>query len=143
MTAEALTVAEAERIVREHIRRDPRILGPLYRYVLRNSPWEWLYAIQAGKDGPIKIGVTSGRPRDRLKTLQCGNPEELRGIAAWRAMPGEEKYLHETFAYVRIRGEWFRPVPELVDHVLLAGADFCDWTPLTPEEKADFERDVL
>ena len=75
----------------------------------------FLYAIQAGgESGPVKIG-TAKDPDARLKTLQTGNPEPLAGIAAWRALPYEERALHERFAEHRIRGEWFRPAPEVLE----------------------------
>jgi hypothetical protein len=107
----ALTLAEAARIMREALRRHSFL---------------WMYAIQAGEDGPIKLGVTR-KPSDRLATLQVGNAAELRGLAAWRILPLEEKQIHDEYAYARIRGEWFRPVPELVEFVLLAGREFEDW----------------
>jgi antitoxin (DNA-binding transcriptional repressor) of toxin-antitoxin stability system len=88
----------------------------------------WLYAIQAGDDGPIKIGVTNS-PSARLATLQQGNAEELHGLAAWRGLVLEEKQLHAEFDHVRIRGEWFRPAPELVEFVCALGGDFEDWEP--------------
>jgi hypothetical protein len=87
----------------------------------------FIYAIQAGgARGPIKIGVTDN-PAERLKTLQQGNHLELHGIAAWWDFRFVEKSLHEQFASARIRGEWFRPVPELVDTVVAIGGEFCDW----------------
>lgn len=84
------------------------------------------YAIQAGTDGPIKIGVTVN-PGARLKTLQTGNHEVLVGLAAWPVAEFEERDIHETYAYARRRGEWFHPDPELVEFVLRAGGDFEDW----------------
>lgn len=90
------------------------------------KPTIWLYAIQAGEDGPIKIGITNS-PWQRLETLQQGNAETLRGIAAWRSHPFEEKDIHKEYDYARIRGEWFRPFPELVYMVLMLGGNFCDW----------------
>jgi hypothetical protein len=88
----------------------------------------WLYAIQAdGDDGPIKIGVTNW-PATRIVTLQQGNAAELRGLAAWPALREEERMLHAEFAHARIRGEWFRPIPELVERVMLLGGFFDDWT---------------
>lgn len=100
----------------------------MLRQAHRERPglFTWAYAIQAGEHGPVKIGVTNS-PATRLTTLQQGNAETLHGIAAWRAPACEEKQIHEDFAHARIRGEWFRPVPELVDLVLLLGGYFDDW----------------
>lgn len=86
----------------------------------------WVYAIQAGEGGPVKIG-TAKTPWERLKTLQTGNHEDLRGLAAWRAWPVEEKQIHKEFAHAHIRGEWFHPDPDLIELVLRLGDDFCDW----------------
>jgi hypothetical protein len=89
--------------------------------------FSFVYAIQAGEGGPIKIGI-SDKPWERIETLQQANAEKLIGLAAWHTLKSEEKELHREFAYARIRGEWFRPVPELVELVLAMGGEFCDWT---------------
>jgi hypothetical protein len=98
------------------------------RQAHREQPglFTWIYAIQAGENGPIKIGIATN-PTERLKTLQQGNAADLRGLAAWRAPSCEERQLHREFDYARIRGEWFQPVPELVDLVLRLGY-FEDWS---------------
>lgn len=98
----------------------------LWNAAIRRDPGQYVYAIQAGENGPIKIGITTW-PADRILTLQQGNAEELRGIAAWPSLPVEEKDIHREFAYARIRGEWFHPVPDLVEMVLAMGGLFCDW----------------
>jgi len=100
----------------------------MLRYLHRTQPglFTWIYAIQAGERGPIKIGRTEN-PAQRLVTLQQGNAERLRGIAAWVAVSIEEKQLHQEFADVRLHGEWFQPVCELVELVTALGGDFCDW----------------
>lgn len=103
----------------------PTELGGLTRTYLRKCN-TWLYAIQADEDGPVKIGKTVN-PADRIKTLQTGNPTELRGLAAWRAMECEEEQLHCEFAYAHVRGEWFEPVPELLALVDVLGGDFEGW----------------
>jgi Meiotically Up-regulated Gene 113 (MUG113) protein len=109
-----LTLAQAARIWRK-ARREHR------------DRLVWLYAIQAGVDGPVKIGLTQKSPAKRVRTLQQANAETLRGLAAWRAFPFEEKQLHDEFADARLRGEWFRPVPEPLTLVLALGGDFDEW----------------
>ena len=101
--------------------------APIYRAALATAEPIFAYAIQAGEDGPIKIGLAK-RPAQRLRTLQTANAEHLRGLAAWRVLPFEERDIHAEYAYARIRGEWFKPVPELVEFVTMAGGDFDDWT---------------
>jgi hypothetical protein len=66
----------------------------------------FIYFIQSGEDGPIKIGY-SGRPDRRLPQLQTGNPREL---ILRHVIPGDtsvERQLHTRFEPARIRGEWF------------------------------------
>ncbi len=86
----------------------------------------WLYFIQQGCDGPIKIGLARD-PADRLRTLQQGNPVELHLIGVYRAFAVEERELHDQFEQWRLRGEWFTPNAELAliidlltDHDVLA-----------------------
>lgn len=67
---------------------------------------EFVYFVQLGDDGPIKIG-RAGEPRKRLSALQVGNPTEL---VLRDVVPGDlvlEKALHQRFEPARIRGEWF------------------------------------
>jgi hypothetical protein len=113
-------------------------IAPIIRQFYRENSHRmtWLYAIQAGHSGPIKIGLAQC-PAERMATLQTGNAEKLRGIGAWRVVPEEERWLHEDFAHARIRGEWFRPVPELVEYVTYHGSTFYDW------DLAQLKRDRL
>ncbi len=76
-----------------------------------------VYFVQAGEGGPIKIGVASN-VRERLQTLQTGSAVVLRLLGvAYDATAPEEAALHERFAAHRIRGEWFRPAADLLEHV--------------------------
>lgn len=66
----------------------------------------FIYFIQSGDDGPIKIGF-SNRPDRRAPELQTGNPREL---LLRHVVPGDramEKQLHRRFEPALIRGEWF------------------------------------
>jgi predicted GIY-YIG superfamily endonuclease len=72
----------------------------------------YVYFLQAGKDGPIKIGATSELER-RLKQMQTGNHLELNYIACIPCdNKGEalklEADFHRFFLRQRIRGEWFK-----------------------------------
>ena len=91
------------------------------------TPRTYLYAIQHGEGGPVKIGVAKN-PAKRLRDLQIGNPVTLNGIAAWRCLPGDEAELHELFGEARLRGEWFWPTHELLAYVLHEGGEWEDWT---------------
>jgi hypothetical protein len=75
-----------------------------WRSHLRSS--EYVYFIQSGPDGPVKIGL-SNNPGRRLPQLQTGNPDELQ---LRHVLPGGhsvEERLHRRFEPARIRGEWF------------------------------------
>jgi Meiotically up-regulated gene 113 len=66
----------------------------------------FIYFIQSGEHGPIKIGY-SNKPARRVPELQTGNPDEL---LLRHIIPGDlmvERKLHERFEPARIRGEWF------------------------------------
>lgn len=109
--------------------------GPLYREVGRlwaqiereHPGWfKWLYVIQAGEDGPVKIGV-SDNPAERLRTLQQANAEELRVLCCWSTLTTEEKDWHRQFAHARLRGEWFEPLPELIAEATMIGDWYMEW----------------
>jgi len=66
-----------------------------------------IYFIQAGEDGPVKIGRAKD-PVARLAGLQTGSSERLY-IRAVLDEPDEcEEYLHDILDAVRVKGEWFR-----------------------------------
>jgi hypothetical protein len=72
----------------------------------------FVYFVQRGADGPIKIGyaVKVGRRIDQLQTA-CAEP--LRLLATLPALPMMERELHEKFSDLAIGGEWFRPAPPI------------------------------
>lgn len=72
----------------------------------RLSASTYVYFIQDGERGPVKIGL-SKQPTQRLQKLQTGNPREL---LLRHVIPGDravEHGLHQRFAPARIRREWF------------------------------------
>jgi hypothetical protein len=76
-----------------------------------------VYFLQAGTNGPVKIGYVNGRTRlvNRIEVLQCGNAEKLRLIGVLDpAGYKTESWLHGLFAEERIRGEWFNPHPDIL-----------------------------
>lgn len=54
----------------------------------------------------IKIGYSES-PLSRAGNMQTGNPHELELMAVIPGDTGLESYLHERFAELRVRGEWF------------------------------------
>lgn len=69
-----------------------------------------VYFIQAGPDGPIKIGV-SHDVAARLVNLQTAHWEELRLLGTAIGGFELERDLHAAFAAHRLKGEWFAISP--------------------------------
>lgn len=67
-----------------------------------------IYFIQAGEDGPVKIGKANN-PQKRLAVLQTGSSDRLYIRAVLDAPDEAEKHLHKTLAGAKMRGEWFSP----------------------------------
>lgn len=76
-----------------------------------------VYFIQAGTDGPIKIGYAAS-VADRLSQIQTCNPIELRLLGVVRgAARGLEMLLHREFGDAHVRGEWFCPTKTLLRRI--------------------------
>lgn len=76
----------------------------------------FVYFIQAGHDGPIKIGISTNVPA-RLASLQTSVPYKLRLLVT---IPGDvciERQLHREHALDRLEGEWFRPTGAILRRV--------------------------
>lgn len=85
-----------------------------------------IYFIRMGKDGPIKIGKTNGHPWARLAELQTGNPYKLELVAYISAPDQIEEQLHAYFDEYRMEGEWFQPVPEVLEFAALVSESRLD-----------------
>lgn len=78
----------------------------------------WVYFIQRGADGPIKIGFTTREPEERLAQLQVGSPDQLLLIGyepAWTI--SYERELHKRFSEHKLSREWFEPTAPILDHI--------------------------
>lgn len=67
-------------------------------------------------DFPIKIGISSS-PVWRLHKMQTSMPYD---VVLLGVMPGDlsaEKMLHLDFRHLRLRGEWFRRDPSILEFV--------------------------
>jgi hypothetical protein len=77
------------------------------------KPEQWVYFIQAGSEGPIKIGIADS-PALRLRELQTGNHLPLTLL---KAVPGGkdlETELHRELAAYRLCREWFEATAEVL-----------------------------
>ena len=84
----------------------------------------FVYFIQDGNRGPVKIGLSQD-PERRLPKLQTGNPREL---FLRHVIPGDltvERGLHQRFAPARIRREWFGG-PQYLPIILAFAAGLAD-----------------
>lgn len=70
----------------------------------------FIYFIQAGTRGPVKIGWTVRNPFGRLAFFQTGHWQTLRLVRQFPGTVPDERALHKRFAEYRIRNEWFWPV---------------------------------
>jgi hypothetical protein len=83
----------------------------------KDDPEAWMqtqmyvYFVQQGENGPIKIGRASNVAR-RVRQIQVSNPAPLRLLAS---IDGDrEMEMHERFMKSCISGEWFKPEDELL-----------------------------
>lgn len=72
-----------------------------------------VYFIQSGTDGPVKIGIAEN-PRARMRHMQTGCPDRLRLLHAAPGGPEREAELHAWLAPHHLRGEWFKPVDQVL-----------------------------
>jgi hypothetical protein len=73
-----------------------------------------IYFIRDEATQVIKIGYTAGDGESRLRDLQTGCPGELVVLLEIEGSKQDETAWHQRFAAARERGEWFRPVAELL-----------------------------
>jgi hypothetical protein len=76
----------------------------------------YVYFIQRGPDGPIKIGWSEDVER-RLSELQTANAEPLHVLGKIEGTMADEAATHAKFASFRMEAEWFRSCPEILDYV--------------------------
>jgi len=76
----------------------------------------YIYFIQQGGDGPVKIGFTKD-VENRMKNLQTANPKPLDLLVFYPGNEEMEKELHYRFDSIRVFGEWFEPYEKLFREV--------------------------
>jgi predicted XRE-type DNA-binding protein len=67
----------------------------------------FVYCIGEAPGGLVKIGY-SANPALRLSKLRSDNPADMRLLGLIEGTPGTEAALHDRFAALHDRGEWFR-----------------------------------
>jgi len=81
-------------------------------YVRPSERDGFVYFVQAGQQGPIKIGWSQDVPR-RIAELQVANASRLSLVAVVPGKMRDEATTHERFAHLRLGAEWFQDAPEL------------------------------
>ena len=74
-----------------------------------------IYVIQAGDNGPIKIG-SSMNPKGRLGDLQTGNHNKLELLCVYNGKLSESKIQNDLSKY-KILGEWFKPHNFVLEYI--------------------------
>jgi len=82
-----------------------------------------IYFIQAEPNGRIKIGKAAS-PEKRLIHLQIGSPMRLKLLGTKEGDAEEEKRIHTLFYKHWSHGEWFEPVPELIEFIKRESIEF-------------------
>lgn len=85
-------------------------------YVPVSSCEGFVYFVQSGSGGPIKIGWSQDVDR-RMAELQVGNAHRLIFLGKIAGRMEDESATHAKFAHLRMEGEWFRDAPEVHDYV--------------------------
>lgn len=114
---------------------------PWQYFVLESEFPSYVYVIQAGKDGPVKIG-SAQKPSERLQELQTSNWHQLylRAVVPCGPRVVIEKVAHALADRHRIRGEWFDLEPlKAVEFVVTAMA----LKGLDPKPLADAMRGLV
>lgn len=83
---------------------------------LRAVGFSQVYFLQEGGTGAIKIGVAMD-VRARVRGLTSGTPHQLVVLVAIDGDRSVERTTHRRFRQACIRGEWFRPIPELLAYI--------------------------
>lgn len=75
----------------------------------------FVYFVQAEDErGPIKIGFSTN-PRRRVEELQTMHTSQLFLLGVVECTSdATERALHRRFAGSHVRGEWYRPTPDLL-----------------------------
>lgn len=94
--------------------------------VRRGGNYGWLYFIGNG-EGPIKVGVTRGDPKQILKELQAGSPSRLRVIHAFSVKDpeGTEQQTYNVLREFHVGSEWYDRdvVLHFIDELKGSGGD--------------------
>ncbi|MGE0652041.1 MAG: GIY-YIG nuclease family protein [Alphaproteobacteria bacterium] len=75
-----------------------------------------VYFIRVAGNGPIKIGVAKNVDK-RASGIQTHHARPVRVLATEPGGRRREQQLHEKFASIHVRGEWFKAAPQLLRYI--------------------------
>jgi hypothetical protein len=81
--------------------------------LLRAEPCSYIYCLQSGATGRIKIGTTA-KPVSRFANYRTHSSEPLTIIGMWFGDVKAEARIHERFKVLKVSGEWFRESDDLM-----------------------------
>jgi len=90
--------------------------------LIGHPPFVYFFQDAVDASLPIKIGFA----RDvsgRLASAQTGYWRKLKILGVVRGEREKEEELHDRFVGARVFGEWFSPVPDLLDLILKEAKD--------------------
>lgn len=117
-TADIEEIKETPRRGRGRPRKDPSVPRPMVVAKPAFRPKKPLvYFVQAAPGWVIKIGIT-GNLTNRLTDLRVASGFNLNVLGVINeAGRSTERMLHARFSAHRVVGEWFRPVPEILEYI--------------------------
>jgi hypothetical protein len=77
----------------------------------------YVYFLQAGEGGPIKIGFSASSVERRLHGNQVGCPAPLTLLGVIEGDVQLERRFHVAFRSCALRGEWFKPHRRLISFI--------------------------
>ena len=104
---------------RDEVRIALRAIRPVFLPVtvtLKKSPDGWCYVYVLQDGGHVKIGRTCD-PDLRIADLQTAHHRPLTLVCAVPAHAALERALHERFAHLKQKGEWFTLDAELTSFI--------------------------
>lgn len=76
-----------------------------------------IYFIGNKQENIVKIGYTQNSIQQRFNTIQANSPYKMEVFGIVEGMKNIEKYIHNKFNFLHIRGEWFRISQELLQWI--------------------------
>lgn len=116
-----------------HLLPPREVMDKLFRFRMEIQD---LYFITDGMY--VKIGV-SGDIKSRLNQLQTANPLPLKLLLSVEYGQGLEIHYHNKFKHSRVKGEWFRLTPDIIEEIELLISDN-EWVALT---YLDYEPQII